>query len=75
MNQNNIYVTDQISILQSEIHELKNRQVVTEVQLGHLLEERKGKRELRAEIWRELSLMMWFAVCFIAVVLFSLHHH
>lgn len=75
MDKNNNYVVDQISSLQSEIHNLKNRQIVAEVQLNHLLEERKWKQKLRAKIWQELSLMMRFAVIFLAVVLFFLHNH
>lgn len=73
MDSSNVY--KQINNLQSEIHALKNRQTVAEVQLECLLEERKSKQELRTRIWREFSMMIWFFVCFLLVLLITSLHH
>lgn len=69
MDSSSVY--KQITNLQSEIHDLKNRQTVAEVQLECLLEERKSKQEL----WQELSMMIWFPVCFLLVLLITSLHH
>ena len=75
MDKYNDYPTDKISTLQSEIRDLKNRQIVAEVQLEHLLEERRWRQELHAKIWQELSYLLWFLGCFLVVVLIiSLHY-